>query len=220
MKGINKMIQMKRLLYFLFFLVLTSAATAQNFYGGLLGGFSASQIEGDYYKGYNKLGATFGSWVQFDLGDNLMAGMELKFNQKGSYKRPTKLDTYKFSYQLNYIDLPVLIGYQYASTVSVFTGLSFNYLINRSANDNFGPVDLTFLETVSPWEVGLLLGVRSDFNQLVKKPWADKFALDIRFQYSLLSIDTPHRFFIGNRYYGLFNNSITTTLYYRVDFAK
>lgn len=210
---------MRTVLFFIFLSVILLPASAQRFYGGLLGGFTASQLEGDYYRGYNKLGGIAGTWVQIDLGNNLFAGMELKFVQKGSYKRPSKLDPYRLSYQLNYIDLPVLIGYQYASTVSAFAGLSFNYLLGRYAYDNYGKVDLVAYPVVEPWEIGTILGIRTDFEQLVRKPWAQRLSLDVRFQYSMFSISKPHRFFIGNRYFGQYNNLISTTIYYRMDWG-
>ncbi len=208
---------MRTILFTLLLFAILLPVSAQKFYGGLLGGFTASQLEGDYYRGYNKLGGTAGTWVQIDLGDNMFAGMELKFIQKGSYKRPSKLDPYKFSYQLNYIDLPVLLGYQYASTVSAFAGISFNYLLGRYAYDNYGKIDLVAYPEVEPWEVGTVLGIRTDFAQLVKQPWAQGLSLDVRFQYSMFSISKPHRFFIGNRYFGQYNNLIATTIYYRID---
>jgi hypothetical protein len=54
---------MRRFIYIITFLVCTGYAYSQQFEGGVLGGLTASQIDGDSYKGYNKVGIQAGAWV-------------------------------------------------------------------------------------------------------------------------------------------------------------
>jgi hypothetical protein len=211
---------MKRTAIFIFFLLFSAKLMAQTFYGGALGGFNASQIDVDFLRGYNRLGANVGAWVHTNLENNFFMGMEIKFSQKGSHKRPTKNDPYWYLYRLNYIDLPVIIGYQYEEAVSAFAGVSFNYLANSSAKNYTGKLVMDDYIKAAPWEIGGLLGVKVDFERLVSQPWAQRTTLDFRFQYSLFSVTSPHWFFLGNLYYGQFNNVISTTLYYRFDYKN
>lgn len=193
---------------------------SQEFYGGILGGFNGSQVEGDKARGYNKLGLSAGAWVQRDVSPKLYWGMELKYNQKGSRKFPTQLDNWKYVFRLNYIDLPVLAGYRIKPYLSVFAGLSYGYLVSKGAWDNYGLSPVDQYDYISNWELGMLAGFKIDFDQLVQEEWARKFVLETRFQYSALSIDNAHDLFSYYLSIGQFNNVISTTLYYRVKWGQ
>lgn len=190
---------------------------AQEFYGGILAGFNGSQVEGDLSSGYNKMGLIGGTWVQRDLNENFYWGMELKLNQKGSRLLPTKKNDYsKYVFRLNYIDLPVLIGYRYKQ-FSFFTGLSFGYLFEKNIHDNYEEDLSIFYDYISKWELGMFAGIKVDLDQLIQRNWARNFILETRFQYSVLSIDDAHDFFFDYWSIGQFNNVISTVLYYRIE---
>jgi hypothetical protein len=212
---------MKRFLIISLISLLPTIAFSQAFEGGLLAGFNGSQVEGDLASGYNKLGAVAGAWTQIQLADRWYCGMELKFNQKGSRILPTKKNDYwKYVYRLNYADLPVVLGYQINPSVSVFVGGSFGYLISKSGYNNWGDDPSVEYQNVAPWEIGAIFGTKVDFDQLVRKDWARRMTLDLRIQYSAFSILEPHQTIVGNYQVGQFNNVLSTTLYYRVDFGR
>ncbi|MDA3816796.1 MAG: porin family protein [Prolixibacteraceae bacterium] len=198
--------------------LLTFGISAQEFYGGVLAGFNGSQIDHDGAGGYHKMGLIGGAWVQRDLSPNWYWGMELKVNQKGMRIKPTKENNQKkYIYRLNYIDLPVLIGYSYDPTFSFFGGLSFGYLFNKNAYDNYGKVLAVNNDNITNWEAGMFTGIKTDFEELVNRPWAENFSLEVRFQYSLVSIDEYHDFFTQYKSsIGKFNNVISTVLYYQI----
>jgi hypothetical protein len=198
--------------------LLTFGLSAQEFYGGVLAGFNGSQIDHDGAGGYHKMGLVGGAWVQRDLSPNWYWGMELKVNQKGMRIKPTKENNQKkYIYRLNYIDLPVLIGYSYDPTFSFFGGLSFGYLFNKNAYDNYGKVLAVNNDNITNWEAGMFTGIKTDFEELVNRPWAENFSLEVRFQYSLVSIDEYHDFFTQYKSsIGKFNNVISTVLYYQI----
>jgi hypothetical protein len=198
--------------------LLTFGISAQEFYGGVLAGFNGSQIDHDGAGGYHKMGLVGGAWVQRDLSPNWYWGMELKVNQKGMRIKPTKENNQKkYIYRLNYIDLPVLIGYSYDPTFSFFGGLSFGYLFNKNAYDNYGKVLAVNNDNITNWEAGMFTGIKTDFEELVNRPWAENFSLEVRFQYSLVSIDEYHDFFTQYKSsIGKFNNVISTVLYYQI----
>jgi hypothetical protein len=144
--------------------------------------------------------------------------MELKVNQKGSRIMPTKKNDYwKYVYRLNYIDLPVLIGYHYKPYLSFFTGLSYGYLFDKNGSNNFGEDPSIEYDYISNWEIGMFAGLKVNFERLVDRNWAKKIMLETRFQYSLLSIDNDHDLFTNYYSLGQFNNVISTVLYYRID---
>lgn len=192
---------------------------AQEFKGGIMAGFNGSQLDGDFAKGYHKMGLIGGTWIQRELSDDFFWGMELKYIQKGSRINPTNRNgNWKFIYRLNYIELPVLIGYNY-QPFYFFTGLSYATLLSKSGYNSFGEDPLVTYDTTSRWELGMFAGIKVDFERLVSRGWAKQCILETRFQYSVLSINKPHDLFTNYFSTGQFNNVISTVLYYRIEWA-
>ena len=208
----------KTFLSLIFFTVLVvSSLHAQRFYGGVMGGFNGSQVEGDMAYGYHKLGAVLGTWVATDLGEQLFASMEVKYSEKGSRIVPSKKNDYwKYIYRLNYAELPLLLGYRYNENASLFAGFSFNYLIYRYGEDNWG-VDPEFFDLeLNKVDYEFLMGVRASFDLLVDKDWARRTQLDFRWQHSIVPF---YYFGKAARYIdtGQFNNLFSTILLYRIE---
>jgi len=210
---------MKHLYTFTILLFITFSLPAQEFYGGVLAGFNGSQIDHDGAGGYHKMGLVGGAWIQRDLSPNWYWGMELKVNQIGMRIKPTKENNQKkYIYRLNYIDLPVLFGYSYDPVFSFFGGLSFGYLFNKNAYDNYGKVPSVSNDDITNWELGMFTGIKTDFKELVNSQWTENLSLEVRFQYSIVSIDNYHDFFTQySNSIGKFNNVISTVLYYQID---
>lgn len=202
------------------FILLVQFAPAQEFYGGVLAGFNGSQLEGDASSGYNKMGLVGGVWTQRDISSDFYWGMELKVNQKGSRKLINKYDNWHYVYRLNYIDLPVLIGYRYKPYLSVFTGLSYGYLFNKNASSRDGKDPMILYDDISDWEMGMFIGVKVDLDQLIRRNWASNFVLETRYQYSTISIDSDHDFFTYYLSIGQYNNVISTVLYYQIEWPS
>lgn len=133
---------MKKLLLFVVFAFAFGInMIAQNFYGGIILGGTASQVGGDARGGYNKVGIVGGGFAGLKLTEDFDVQMELKYIQKGSYStdvenRPA-FDP--FLIKLDYIDLPVVLSYNLnkinvndinLSWLKFELGLSFDFLIN------------------------------------------------------------------------------------------
>ena len=74
---------MKRLIIIILILLIYQVGFSQTFGGGIFGGLSASQLEGDNWGGYNKAGLTFGIYTYTKLNKYVDAQLELKYVQKG-----------------------------------------------------------------------------------------------------------------------------------------
>ena len=120
---------------------LSFNAISQNFDGGVLVGFSATQVDGDGYGGYNRVGLAAGVWVDRELTQELAIRTELKFLQKGSY-RQLKDDlggiTGFYSLRLNYIEMPCLVEYRFRKNIKPFAGLSIGFLWNAKESNMDG----------------------------------------------------------------------------------
>ena len=117
------------------------AAQSQRFEGGILAGFNASQVDGDFTHGYHKPGVLLGGYVQTDLSRVIYAGGEIKYSQKGSRKNPDTEtgDQEKYIMRLGYMDVPVYLGFRTSRAISFLAGLSVVYLMHSGEWDIHGP---------------------------------------------------------------------------------
>ena len=199
------------LLTFLFAITFTTAFS-QRFEGGVIGGLNASQVDGDLYRGYKKPGIALGGYVQTDLSRTVFAGMELKLMQKGSRNIDSLATNGQIKYimRLNYIDLPVYLGFRTSERISVLVGVSPGYLISGTEYNDYGKFVKEDQKPFSELDLQALLGFRFRITR--------RLFVDLRGAYSVLPIrEKP-----GNALWywksNQFNNLLSTTVLYRLDF--
>lgn len=129
-------------LFALLFFAGIVIAQAQKINGGLIGGLSASQVDGDQMGGYNQLGACAGAFLEMPLGSDFNFEPELRFCQKGS---TGYLGNFYLNAHLNYIEMPLLCNWQYKK-VKLEAGLVPAVLLNTSVGDNIETSDLKRLD--------------------------------------------------------------------------
>jgi hypothetical protein len=185
--------------------------TAQRFNGGILVGASASQVDGDGYGGYNRLGAIAGTWVSYALNQNVTLRTELKFIQKGSYKKFN--DEFGgvlglYSLRLNYIEMPFLVEYHFRDDFIPFAGFSFGYLWKAYESDANGSFPNEEIASFRKFESTGIAGVEYVFSP--------RFSFCAAYSYSVYPI-RPHK---GNITYrlnqGQYNNALQ--FYFRYHF--
>ncbi len=208
-------------LFFLLILVLCYSKNtfAQNyyledektFYGGLIAGTNFSQVDGDNFAGYHKVGFNLGGIVYTKLDEHLAASMEVLYTQKGArskdpYTPIPGLFITNYGITLNYAEVPLMLNY-FDKRKSHFGG-GFSYSRLGTAKE--------FIETTPRQNVNLndYPFKKSDYNLLLSGNlhcWKGLF-LNLRFQYSLVSIrnSTPQYFGRGQQ----FNNLWTIRLMY------
>ncbi len=108
------------------------------FVGGLTAGASLTQVDGDSYRGYDKLGLIAGGIVYIPFGDDMnlpiegtMAlSMEVLYSQKGSKGGINQHQGIKsHSINLHYGEVPILLNFYRGSRKSIYgLGLSIGYL--------------------------------------------------------------------------------------------
>ncbi len=177
------------------------------FNGGLLLGANFTQVDGDSYYGYHKVGLNVGGVVYVHFTHSFGASMELIYSQKGSRGEDITgspaFGTYveKYFMDLNYIEVPVTLHYIYHN-FDLEAGLSYAYLITSSewieADQPvvIDPVYNRFNSTDFEYVFGL-------GRKLYKKLYAN-----IRFQYSIVPVRPTERVPLGYSYgnAGQFNN--------------
>lgn len=210
---------MKNLLILTFTIVLTTSITAQEFRAGPLGGFAVSQVDGDGYPGYHKIGLTLGGFVSRPLSESWDLQLDISYIRKGSRETPkpekNQFDDYQID--LDYIQFPLVARYKYKK-VSFEGGLSIAALIG---SDEFRDgQSISDLEDVPPFkgvEYTTVLGFNYHFN---KRLW-----INARFLYSLNRIRIPYDGQIPvydprkhwlSRKPGQYNNNLVFSLYYSI----
>lgn len=159
LEGVKNSVTLKQaIIFFLLFFLregLGAGLFAQQFQAGILAGVSTSQVDGDTYAGYNKLGFVAGGFVSTKIssGSKWRASFELSYIQKGSRKipHPDKGDYTFYKLKFNYVEIPILLKYSFTTidsmsgwrqerNFSLEGGLAFAVLVDSEEEDIGGPV--------------------------------------------------------------------------------
>jgi hypothetical protein len=179
------------------------------FQGGLKLGICTSQIHGDGFGGFNKVGAIGGPFVTTRISDKLKLQLEMVYCNRGSRDpaRPDKgkYDTYKIS--AHYIDIPILLK-MWIWKFELEAGLNNGVFISHSESDENGliPEDLQNVN-FSRYELAANLGVNIEINE--------KWFSNVRFHYSILPINTEGVQFIPT--YGFAGGAFNNTLMFSIN---
>jgi hypothetical protein len=201
-------------LYFIILLVAMASFNgfSQHFEGGVIGGFNASQVDGDLYKGYHKPGVAVGAYVQTSISRTVFAGMELKFMQKGSRNTDSLAveGQIKYIMRLNYVDLPFYLGIRTSERISLLVGLSPGYLLSGTEYNDYGKFVAADQHPFKSFDLQALIGFRFQFTR--------RLFVDLRGAYSLLPIRERPGDALWYWKSNQFSNLLSTTVLYRLDF--
>ncbi len=174
-------------LLILFLLVFPGSvfiASGQRFLGGVSLGMNLTQVDGDEFYGFHKVGLNVGPMVSMPFGKNKnwSASMELLYSQKGSYHNgSTDSTTYRIN--LDYAEVPLLIHFTDKKLISGGVGFCYGQLVNyKETKNNFYDSIFTYQNSLSNYEISIIADVQI---RLWSKLWAN-----VRYQYSLKSNHT------------------------------
>ena len=194
------------------FILLNTAwisSFAQQFQGGLAGGLIGSQVAGDTYSGFHKLGAYAGLWVKLDASQRSSFLLELNYSQKGSRHNPdsTHQDFTIYKMRLGYIEMPILYQFQLKNKIFAEIGPAFSFLLHSYEELNYMAVSYGKFKLFNP-----------SFVAGIGYPVTEKLGVHFRMNSSLLSIRTNdlagevHRFVD----HGQYNDCIMLFLSYKL----
>jgi Outer membrane protein beta-barrel domain len=144
----------------------SSMVSAQTVDWGIKGGVIFADVpkvsalfedEGAVDLGY-RVGVTAGGFVGIGLNSALAIQPEVLFAQKG-FKGKDPFDSAAFGFNLDYIDIPVLIrvGPSGGEGFHLLAGPSFNFNIRAKGTED-GEPDEDFKDEIEPFEFGLVVG--------------------------------------------------------------
>ena len=174
------------------------------FASGLKLGISTSQIYGDNFGGYNKVGASGGAFVTTRLNEKLKFQLELNYSNRGSRDpaKPNKgkFDSYKIS--THYLDVPLLLKF-WVWKFEFEAGLNNGIFLGHTELDEIGRIPKDQKQfSFTRYELAANAGI----NIELKNNWF----FNTRFHYSILPVSRGGLTFIQGYGLagGLFNNSI------------
>lgn len=189
----------------IFCLIGYQKADAQVFKTGVIFGISATQVEGDGYAGYDKLGLIVGGYTNAKLAKNWSAQFEIYYIGKGSKKnaKPSKGDYHAFKLSLNYIEIPFALRFHYKKFIFE-TGLYYSALINYKMEDEFGRIPVVNYP-IKKYDFGGFIGFYYQLN--------DHISFNFRSKNSLLPFRNFENF---DQNIGIFNKLLNRG-WYNVD---
>jgi len=205
---------MKKIVFVLLAFVSINAYS-QRFNGGILAGVTASQVDGDSYAGFDKLGLLGGVFVNTTLVNNIGAQIEIKYTGRGARKKTSEEDPDIYKVSLHYIDIPVMLNLTVKEKIVTEAGLVTGYLFAASGEDNGGKLPAESLAEFNKFDIAWLIGFRYKIT--------DNISAGMRYSYSLRSVrdyaNTAANYsWIGNLFgynIGDYNNYLTFGLYFQ-----
>ncbi len=179
----------KKTIISLLILFVNFGAIAQPFTGGIIGGLSASQVDGDKQKGYNKLGVYAGVYVAFDFNDKFGFKIETFYMGKGAKKVVNKIEELKS--QLNYIEMPFMLSFKANDKIRLNAGLSGSYLINSKLFEQGYEISTDSYD-IHSFDWGSIASCEYYFTE--------KLAFNLRFEYSLVPFRNKARRWYNNAF--------------------
>ncbi len=174
------------------------------FEGGFCGGFNFTQVDGDNYAGFNKVGLTAGPIVHINFNRNWSASMELLYSQKGARNKPNAINLNEYILRMDYAEVPILINYNDKNRLIFHAGGSYGRLIN--VEEKLNGVTLNYEDDFSTDEISYLIGGTFLVGEM--RHWG----VNVRYQGSITSVGVPR----NPAAVGLVNRLITLRAIYYI----
>ena len=190
----------------------------RTFYGALVGGCNVSQVDGDGFSGYHKLGFNAGAEVLVRFNENIGVSLDMLYSQKGSLDKRYSGDDFGNTYyneyrlKLNYISIPLMLRVVGGNHFNYALGASYDLLISSEEMFTTAYSSGTINPEGFPFQKGSVNAV-GGFGYEFSKGWF----IDARYEYSMTTIRKPLNIPVG---YGggvfphQFNNVVTFRLAY------
>jgi len=180
------------------------------FFGGLVAGCNFTQVDGDTYAGFNKVGINAGALVYVRLNEVLGFSIEFNYTEKGSHGVGTTaspaLGSYVSDYKLklNYVEVPFMLHILTNRRFHYEAGVSYAQLLNFSET-YYGDPGMPIDPNVFYFHKTDICGLAGFCYQFYN--W---WFIEGRYQYSLVSIRDQQRIPIGGP--AQYNNLFTFRL--------
>jgi hypothetical protein len=173
---------------------------------GFFAGINASQVDGDTYSGFNKLGLNAGSFVNRHIEYNIFWQAEIRYGTRGVYQGPTDISQtlYKSAYHI--LELPLSVHYLYDERIMVELGTSPELLLAVRFWDEYGIMDPSTYPENRRFGLSVFGGIGFWIN--------DKIMAGLRYSNSAIPFRDPEEW-NNAQYRGYFHNVFSLSIAYR-----
>ena len=178
----------------------------QKINAGFFGGITASQVDGDAYVGFNKLGLTAGAFGNRHIEYDIYWQVEVKYVTRGTYKGPGDNDPTLYRSTYHYVEFPLSVHYLYDNKIQVEAGTSPEVLVKTIFSDQEGIIDPSSYPDNRRFGLSVFGGIFFWLN--------DTAGVGIRYTYSAIPFRDPQEW-NHPRYRGYFHNVICLTAAYK-----
>jgi len=186
------MLRKTTILFTLALLLTISTAYAQGITGGLKAGMNNANLHGDDVEGFgyeSKMGFCAGGFISFKVANIVAIQPEVLYTQKGAKWEIVGM-TWKDTYNLNYLEIPVLLKVimpiQGMIKPHLFVGpyFAYNLTAKTKTEHNGYSEEIDVDEEVKDSDFGAVFGGGIDFGLP-----AGKIVFDARYSLGLTTID-------------------------------
>lgn len=188
-------------------LTMTCASYGQSLTYGVFGGVNASQVTGDSYSGFNKLGMTAGGFINQHIDLNIHWQAELKYTMKGVYKGPEDYDPTLYRSTYHYLEVPLSVHYLHNEKLAIELGLSPEVLLTAIFSDENGKLDPSSYPENRLFGLSVFAGLAYWFSPST--------GLNLRYTNSAIPFRDPQEW-NNPQYKGYFHNVISLSLVFKL----
>ena len=193
----------------MFLPIISGFSQSRYFEGGVIGGLTASQVDGDTYSGFDKLGFMAGGYAKRMFTYTIGGQMEMRYIMKGAFASDNENDAFYYKLVLHYVDIPLMFQYHYKENVILDIGVSPELIVYDREYDEHGPIpEAEVSAEFHRFTLSALAGVGYKF-------W-DIITVNVRYGYSVIPIaqHASGQHYLLNR--GQYNNVLMFGLYYQI----
>ncbi|MFZ5939092.1 MAG: hypothetical protein ACOYXB_00850 [Bacteroidota bacterium] len=198
---------MKKTFLFLAFLCILTSLSAQRFYGGVQGGLTISQVDGDLEGGYRKLGLAGSVLAGRDLAPNLNWQLEIKYVLRGMYNPPDYPGGEYYSETYHYIELPLSVNYLIKEKYMPEAGISPDIFIKIVGVQDGLLIPSSEYGTIHRFGLNVFAGFHYWFTEST--------AVGLRYTYSAITFKPREEWQVYPLHPGYFHNVISLTMTWR-----
>ena len=190
-----------------FLVAVQPFVSGQQINAGVFGGIHISQVQGDTYAGFNKLGFNAGMYVSRLIESNFYWQAEIKYGTRGVYEGPTDSNQslYRSSYHI--LELPISVNYLFDEKIQVELGTSPEVLVTTLFWDEGGLMDKSTYPDNRRFGLSVFAGLGY---------WlSDRMMAGVRYINSAIPFRDPEEW-NNPQYRGYFHSVISLSLAYRI----
>lgn len=203
----SQKIKQKGLTVILFLCLGSAMALGQQVNYGIYAGITASQVDGDAYRGFNKLGGTAGIFLNKHIEYNIYWQAEIKYVSRGVYKGPSDNDQTLYRSTYHYVEIPLSVHYRVQEKFIIELGTSPEFLVGAAYEDENGILNPEGYPEIRKLGLSVFAGVGYWFTE--------RMMLGLRYTNSAIPFRDPQEW-NNPQYRGYFHNVMSMSLAYRI----